>query len=987
MKIRSSKLYTLLFNLSVQFMLLVAIPLAAVSQNLNFRHYTTTDGLAGMSTFMSMQDSKGYIWFATTEGVSRFDGTNFTTYNNSDGLADNSVLRIYEDHLERIWFLTYNGHLCYFSLRDNQIHNEITDPFLKKLYTGSGYDNMLIDSKKRIWFCSINLSVTVLDGENVFQPMVPKIVSSFILRAFEDDTNQIYFITDKYKFTYSEKDSTISLIDTNHVKQAIRFFGTTPEINCFATSEDICIINKGQIQKLVPLKLLGLQPDGILTINYIKNTVLAATRGQGLVMVENCGSNPKVARYPIARSITSATIDLEDNIWLSTQTDGIYKLSSQYRKGRYLSLEAFKGENILSICRIKENAFLIGTYNGSLYLWKTDRLTELHIYDESTPSPGMIRNIQTDSKGNVWIFGETGLLYGNIEKILANDESKTNFRLLNVLKFNNLSEGADNNLVFVTAQGIYYIQYDKQKISIIPDSLVHKSYRRLYNICQSKNGITYYSSIDGLFRYQNGKINQVQIENKLLNTRIKYIDETKDTVLLISTVGNGVFFMKNNIVINHLTSEDGLASDICGKLIIKGDTILVCTNKGLSYFNYRNNKCSNIQTYNGNNGLLQGEVLDAEKDGENIYVITSAGFSIVPFTMQALVTEEPNFYITGIYNYKDEILNSPIITVPDKNNILKVKYTAITFNRNDEVQYQYKFDNGNWNTTHLTELIFPDLSPGNHTLLLKARKAGSNWSKVETIHIYAEYPFYLSWWFLTSVTLLASAAFVTFIIYLNRRRNRQLMLMMEKRSALNHERNRISADMHDDVGSDLSKISITSEFAKAQLHKGDEMYKQLEKITGFAYGARKKMDDIIWALNPENDTLGNLIAYVNTFGLNYFGDTEIRFQIKNEITEDLGLVLNSKERRNLYLIVKELCTNVFKHSGAKNFTITFKSTSDNIIIETNDDGKGFEPAVKTSSGYGLQNISRRINEIQGTMIHLKSDGGRGTTYQFQFPKS
>jgi signal transduction histidine kinase len=490
-----------------------------------------------------------------------------------------------------------------------------------------------------------------------------------------------------------------------------------------------------------------------------------------------------------------------------------------------------------------------------------------------------------------------------------------------------------------------------------------------------------------LFRYQNGKINQVLIAEKLLNTRIKYLEENKDTVLLLTTAGNGVFFLKNDKVIHHLTSDEGLASNICGKTLIKGDTILVCTNKGLSYFNFSNNICSNIRTYNGNNGLLPGEVLDAEVSGEQIFAITSAGFSIVPYSMQALVSEEPAFYITGIYNYKDEVLNSQPLIVPDKNNILKVKYTAITFNRNDEVQYQYKFDNSNWNTTNLTELIFPDLSPGNHTLLLRARKADSNWSKVETIQLYVQYPFYLSWWFITAMTLLASAAFVTIIIYLNRRRNRQLMLMMEKRSALNHERNRISADMHDDVGSDLSKISIASEFAKARLVKGDQMYTQLEKITGYAYGARKKMDDIIWALNPENDTLGNLIAYVNTFGLNYFGDTEIRFQIKNEITEGLGLVLNSKERRNLFLIVKELCTNVFKHSGAKSFTITFKSTSDSIIIETYDDGKGYEFAVKTSAGNGLQNITRRVNEIQGTMIHLKSDGGRGTSYQFLFPKS
>ena len=146
------------------------------------------------------------------------------------------------------------------------------------------------------------------------------------------------------------------------------------------------------------------------------------------------------------------------------------------------------------------------------------------------------------------------------------------------------------------------------------------------------------------------------------------------------------------------------------------------------------------------------------------------------------------------------------------------------------------------------------------------------------------------------------------------------------------------------------------------------------------------MDDIIWALNPENDTLGNLIAYVNKFGLEYFGDTNIRFQVINQITENLDHVLNSKERRNIFLIVKELCTNVFKHSGATSFTITFHSNGNNIIMETKDDGKGFIENDKSAVGNGLQNIRKRVGEIQGTMI-IPDNNGDGTQYHFFFNKN
>ncbi len=113
------------------------------------RHYTITDGIAGMNTYMCFQDSKGYIWIATSEGVSRFDGTTFANFTRKEGLPDNDILRIYEDPFQRIWFLSFNGHLSFYSLKDNSIHTSETDAFLKKLYVGSGFENMFVDSRNR----------------------------------------------------------------------------------------------------------------------------------------------------------------------------------------------------------------------------------------------------------------------------------------------------------------------------------------------------------------------------------------------------------------------------------------------------------------------------------------------------------------------------------------------------------------------------------------------------------------------------------------------------------------------------------------------------------------------------------------------------------------------------------------------------------------------------------------------------------------------
>lgn len=422
----------------------------------------------------------------------------------------------------------------------------------------------------------------------------------------------------------------------------------------------------------------------------------------------------------------------------------------------------------------------------------------------------------------------------------------------------------------------------------------------------------------------------------------------------------------------------------CRKVRHMNDTVLVCTNKGLAFFAYRNNSYSYIGVYSEKNGLPSNEVKDVSFDSENYYVVTGLGLAVVPKSLKLSVSKSPDFYIFEIKNYRDEKINFNGIRLSNKNNFLKVKYTAVTFTQNEDVIYQYKFNNSaDWSSTKLTELIFPDLSGGSYTLQLRAKKGDSEWSKIETLNFSVEYPFYLTWWFIASCLMLIIISISLLIIYLSRRKNRQLMLLMEKKSALNHERNRISADMHDDVGSDLSKISISIDFSKHQMDATDPTFSQLDKISGYAYAARKKMDDIIWALNPENDNVANLVAYLNKYGLDYFSDTSITFRLINEIPSEFNLIFNAKQRRNIFLIVKELCTNTFKHSGATNFTITFKMNHNHLIINTYDDGKGFLNDQSALRGNGLKNIRKRASEINCTM-KMESSPGQGTQYQFLF---
>src|SRR5205085_9600801 len=135
------------------------------------------------------------------------------------------------------------------------------------------------------------------------------------------------------------------------------------------------------------------------------------------------------------------------------------------------------------------------------------------------------------------------------------------------------------------------------------------------------------------------------------------------------------------------------------------------------------------------------------------------------------------------------------------------------------------------------------------------------------------------WWFYLLVTLTMIGALTLIFIYFHRRSMRMQLLTLEKRNALNIERNRISEDMHDDLGADLSRIVVISQLIRYDTKKDYPLQSNISKIAEFATGATKKMDEIIWALNPQNDTLESLIGYINQYCLNFFEGTRIKVEV------------------------------------------------------------------------------------------------------------
>jgi signal transduction histidine kinase len=196
---------------------------------------------------------------------------------------------------------------------------------------------------------------------------------------------------------------------------------------------------------------------------------------------------------------------------------------------------------------------------------------------------------------------------------------------------------------------------------------------------------------------------------------------------------------------------------------------------------------------------------------------------------------------------------------------------------------------------------------------------------------------------------------------------------LDRQLMLERERARISQDMHDDVGASLTRISILSELAKNRAETDRETKQWLEQITTTSRGVMEEMSQIIWALNPKNDTLEGLMAYIRRFANEYLEPTSIHCTfVLPEILPNIPLSV--EVRRNIYLVVREALHNVVKHSGAKYVGISLFMNENGFNIIIKDDGKGFDPANLEFPGNGLVNIKKRMADIGGGSIIISSPG-------------
>jgi len=201
--------------------------------------------------------------------------------------------------------------------------------------------------------------------------------------------------------------------------------------------------------------------------------------------------------------------------------------------------------------------------------------------------------------------------------------------------------------------------------------------------------------------------------------------------------------------------------------------------------------------------------------------------------------------------------------------------------------------------------------------------------------------------------------------------------------ALTSEKARIAADMHDELGAALTQIAILGEVAKNQAPSESQSRSTVDRMSQSARDATARMSELVWATNPRNDTLDNLVAYLREHAAAQFENTAVQVHLKFPASSPERHV-SAMFRRNLLLVLKESLTNIVKHAKASEVTVQLEVALPDLMLRIHDNGRGFDPPQRSGAGNGLGNMQKRVHDIGGK-LHLTSASGQGTQIEITLP--
>lgn len=940
--------------------------------------YTSESGLRQSMVSQILQDSRGLLWMVTGDGLHCFDGREFRVfripYNGIYSNADNMMRKIIETEPGIFVISTASSFLRFdvfagkFDLisRKPSVYHHLLD--------------VLIGNKPLVWVYNKGLSVAGDSLQSlILNPVGRTIPEDFVPVQALPWGRDSFVVMGNHGILIAGTSGNASLYTCNYKwidAEGCTAMATDRTGNIYiAKGTSLCLLREDSA--LVSIADLGMRINQDLKIDHqgrfwfsdIATKQHYRLSGNKLAAVEFVEIAGKYYDT-IKPSVKHIFEDKMHNLWFGTDGNGLLRYNpdkvifGKYALGFTRCLEALNGQ------------IFAGTFNKGLWKLSDDLSRAERVNPALFGNNAYILDLKSDDKGRLWVATRNGLY-------VINSDGRCVFTYPANPTTASFLDPAENMVLLQCDASLFRFRADP-----VP-SLAGES------ISNSVNSLLYYAGKQwvgtplGLFIKPHNTDKNMNIPYKndsaVLQHEIYQLLPLKDEVWAATGNGISVFSVEGKLInpyssLTSLTDEViyAILPDNSGRVWFSGINGIGCiTNdrQRIVRFTMRNN----LQSLEFNhNAALKGP------EGR-IYFGGINGINGIDPSQVKTEKELPRIHLFNLY-VSDTIFSKGIppdgISLSLSRDAAHLHGSVYTSGYGDASDQGFSFllegYEKEWNTPAASPAFaYRNLPPGEYRLLVRYtdpfRTTGT---PIPLLTVKVVPAFWQTLWFAALLTI-AIIAITVFIVkkvqhfrYINR------IKALEQEHAIEKERLRISKDMHDEVGASLTRISILSEIAKSRQQEPDKTQKVIEQISEIAGDVVDELSEIIWAMNPKNDSLDSFAAYIRRYASTYLEATEtlVSYNFPDPVAP---LPMSAELRRNLFLTVKEAIHNVAKHADAKNLTITLQTDQKKLIIIIRDDGKGFSEELLPGTGNGLGNMNRRMEDCGGT-FRISSGKGNGT---------
>jgi len=937
-----------------------------------FKSYTVQDGLVTNHVRRIFQDSKGSIWIGTLEGISQFNGYQFINYSTSNGLS-NSVVNDFVEIDGKMLVALNDGTIC--AIQNGKISSVAkTSPGL------SAFSSFLKFSNGRI-------------------------IASTMQTGFYEFRNGSFF-KPKQQFPNNGFDFIVPFNDT-------LLAGPTNTANLALVTHDYRII----LDTLLPFTINSIYRDSHHRVWLCtgKGLLLASLDKNNKIIVNN-DLPIEFNRLPVAGTNVLSFLETTDGeFWIGT-TKGLFRLSPDGKFSMYTDNDGLACKYVSTIFCDREKNIWAGTIEGVTRIVRRNNIQTFQLAGDL--SEDFLRVMIPWKKNELLLMtGDRPLIFNN----------QTNG--FSEFKFDNKQRPVyffpgTKPLLYATVSTLGHFDSVQNRITRLKSDSIICNYPQP---CTDKKGNAFLNLYNGI-AFISGK--KVWIHKK---PTVMALTIDKQGYLWAGTWSSGLYriqysFTKDSVLLAVKDFSQLLADKFIRSLFTdsEGNIWVGCRYKGVARLTPKNNDEYTVTTFDQKNGLASdfiksfaetptGDIWVGSLIGLDKLIKEGNGFRVFNFSrinnlygvFLSMVDMGNDEWVCNVTNklvkFTDHKLeNTPPLKVEismarfggAKDNISSIKtdtvitlkhfqnqanfeFSAPDFINEKQVLYAYRLIGSNDTTwsepRNIHQVSYASLQPGHYNF--EVRTIGWNNQPGESTKVFfiIKTPFWKTWWFI----VVLSSIFLLIVYRLYRYRVNQL-------SRLQQVRNRIATDLHDDIGSTLTNISILTELSRRNKKEPEKAEAYLDRISEEIDASGQALDDIIWSVNTKNDTLQEIATRMRRYAAELFDARNVKYELTMD-TQIADKKIKMEQRRDLFLIFKETLNNIHKHAAATSVSISLFIQNENIKLIISDNGKGFDTTQPTHRN-GISNMKDRVSRWNGA-IAVESGNGHGTTVNVQLPLS